>query len=125
MKLFSCNKSDLMLQLAVKGAPHSFSRKIQKQHITVIAAYFCIPFVSLCVHRTRESRPSKPRPAATPARVGGRSSFLGLRCSLVRTTTYWWCELPFDYFLVVCAHVPLLLEGCSWDDTTLILPTSN
>jgi hypothetical protein len=31
--------------------------------------------VSLCAHRTRESRPPKPCPTAIPAQVGGRSSF--------------------------------------------------
>jgi hypothetical protein len=46
-------------------------------------------------------------------------------CSLVRATTSWWCKLPFDYFLVVQASVPLLSEGYSWDDTASILPASN
>jgi hypothetical protein len=32
--------------------------------------------------------------------------------------------LPFDYFLVVCAPVRLLLEGCSLECTAFILPTS-
>jgi hypothetical protein len=48
---------------------------IEKQRIIAVAAYFCIPFASLCVHMTHESRPLKPCPAATPAWVGGRSSF--------------------------------------------------
>jgi hypothetical protein len=61
--------------------------------------------MSLCAHRTRESRPPKPRPTATPARVGGRSSFWGAQlCATThlyerllpggasfRLTTSWWC----------------------------------
>jgi hypothetical protein len=40
-------------------------------------------------------------------------------------TTFWWCKFLFDYFLVVCAPVPLLPEGRSWDGTAFILPASN
>jgi hypothetical protein len=84
----------------------------EKQYITIVAAYFCIFFVSLCAHRTRESRPPKPRPAATPARVGGRSSFLEAQlCATAhlyerllpggasfRSTNSWWCALLYHYF---------------------------
>jgi hypothetical protein len=84
----------------------------EKQHITVVAAYFCIPFVSLCAHRTHESKPPKPRPATTPARVDGRSSFGGAQlCATAhlyerllpggasfRSTTFWWCALLYHYF---------------------------
>jgi hypothetical protein len=65
-----------VLQLAIKVTPHS-SSKTQKQHITVVAAYFCIPFASLCAQRTHVSMPLKPRPAVTPTRVDGRLSFWG------------------------------------------------
>jgi hypothetical protein len=75
----------------------------EKQHITDVAVYFCIPLVSLCAHRTHESRPPKHRPAATSARVGGRSSFWGAQlCATAhlyerllsgdtsfRSTTFW------------------------------------
>jgi hypothetical protein len=74
--------------------------------------YFCIPFVSVCAHRTHESRPPKPRPAATPARVGGRSSFWGAQLCVTahlykrllpggasfRSTTSWCCTLLYHYF---------------------------
>jgi hypothetical protein len=84
----------------------------EKQHITDVAAYFCIPFVSLCAHRTHESRSPKPRPAATPARVGGRSSFWEAQLCVTahlyerllpggasfRSTTSWWYVLLYHYF---------------------------
>jgi hypothetical protein len=74
--------------------------------------YFCIPFTSLCAHRTCESRPLKPRPAATPAWVGRRSSFWRAQlCATAhlyerlvpggasfRSTTSWWCALLYHYF---------------------------
>jgi hypothetical protein len=86
--------------------------KTQKQHLTTVAACFCIPFVSLCVHRTRESRPPKPHLAATTARVGERSSFWGAQlCATARLyerllpggasfrlTTSWWCAILYHYF---------------------------
>jgi hypothetical protein len=56
--------------------------------------------------------PPKPRPAATPARVGGQSSFWGVQlCATAhlyerllpdgtsfRSTTSWWCALLHHYF---------------------------
>jgi hypothetical protein len=86
--------------------------KIQKQNITTVAAYFCIPFASLCTHRTRESKSLKPRPAAIPAWVGGRSSFWGAQLYVtarlyerllsggvrLHSTTSWWCALLYHYF---------------------------
>jgi hypothetical protein len=68
--------------------------------------------MSLCAYRTRESRHPKPRPAATPARVGRRSSFWGVQlCATARlyerllpggasfhSTTSWWCALLYHYF---------------------------
>jgi hypothetical protein len=74
--------------------------------------YFCIPFTSLCAYRTLKSRHPKPRPAATPAWVGGRSSFWGAQLSATsrlykrlllggasfRLTTSWWCTLLYHYF---------------------------
>jgi hypothetical protein len=73
--------------------------------------------VSLCAHRTRKSMPPKPRPTATPARVGGRSSFWGAQlcatahlyerllpggASFRSTTSWWcvswWCALLYHYF---------------------------
>jgi hypothetical protein len=64
-----------VLQLAIKKALLIHPLNTEKHHITVVAVNFCIPFASLCAYKTRESRPPKHRPAATPARVGGRSSF--------------------------------------------------
>jgi hypothetical protein len=78
----------------------------------VVAAYFCIPFMSLCAHRTCESRPLKLRLAATLARVNGRSSFWRAQlCAAAhlyerllpsgasfRSTTSWWCALLYHYF---------------------------
>jgi hypothetical protein len=97
-----------VLQLAIKGAPHSSSKRC----FTAVAAYFCISFMSLCAHRTRESRPLKPPPVATPARVDGRSSFWGAQlCATAHlyerllpsdvsfcSTTSWWCALLYHYF---------------------------
>jgi hypothetical protein len=86
--------------------------KTQKQHLIVVAAYVRISFVSLCAHRTHESSPPKPRPAATPTQVGGRSSFWGAQFCVTahlyerllpggasfRSTTSWWCVLLYHYF---------------------------
>jgi hypothetical protein len=101
-----------VLQLAIKVAPYSSSKETQKQHLSAVVAYFCIYFMSLCAHKTRESSPSKPRPAPTPARVGGRLSFWGAQlCATARSyerllpggasfrsTTSWWCALVYHYF---------------------------
>jgi hypothetical protein len=68
--------------------------------------------VSLCAHRTHESRPPKPRPAAILARVDKRSSFWGAQLYVTarlyerllsvgasfRSTNYWWCALLYHYF---------------------------
>jgi hypothetical protein len=76
-----------------------------------VAAYFCISFVSLCAHKTRESRPPKPRPAATTAQVGGRLSFW-------ERNSAWLLAYTNDYFLVVRAFVRLFLGGvCSCTTT--------
>jgi hypothetical protein len=97
-----------MFQLSIKGAPHSSSKRC----FTAIATHFCIPFVRLCTHRTHESKPLKPRLAATPARVDGRSSFWGVQlCATAHlyerllsggasfySTTSWWCALLYHYF---------------------------
>jgi hypothetical protein len=55
----------------------------------VIALHFCILFVSFCAHRTCETMPLKPRPVATPARVGERSSLGGAH--LYATTLFYVC----------------------------------
>jgi hypothetical protein len=100
-----------MLLLVIKGAPHS-SLKTQKKHLIAVVAYFCIPFASLCAHRTHESRPPKPHPAVTPARVGGQSSFWGAQLYVTArlyeqllpggasfcSTTSWWCVVLYHYF---------------------------
>jgi hypothetical protein len=85
--------------------------KTQKQHLTAVAAYFFIPFVSLCAHRTRESRPPKPRSAATLTRVGSDQVF-GERNSARLLTCM------NDYFLVVQASVQLLPGGVRFCTTT-------
>jgi hypothetical protein len=96
--------------------------KTQKQHLIAVTVYFYIPFTSLCEHITRESRPPKPRPAATPARVDGRSSFWGAQlCATARlyerllsggasfrSTTFWWCALLYHYFQKVVRVITLL-----------------
>jgi hypothetical protein len=98
-----------VLQLAIKGAPHSSSKHRE-------TTYHCCCCVLL--HSLRESlRAQNSREQASETSsscdtcIGRRAiKFLesaSLRdCSLVRTTTSWWCKLPFDYFLVMQASVP-------------------
>jgi hypothetical protein len=117
-----------VIQLAIKGAPHSSSKNTE-----TTPHYGCCVFLhSLCESlRTQNSWEQASETSSSCDNCTSRLTikFLGsatLRdCSLVRTTTSWWCELSFDYFLVVCASVPLLPEGCSWDITAFILPASN
>jgi hypothetical protein len=101
-----------MLQLAIKGATHSSSKHRE-------TTYHCCCCVLLHSLRSETS-------SSCDTCTGRRAiKFLGSTtlpdCSLVRTTTSWWCKLPFDYLLVVCASVPLLSEGRSWDGTASIL----
>jgi hypothetical protein len=88
----------------------------EKHHITAVAVNFCIPFASLCTHRTRESRPPKHRPTATPARVGGAIKFLEERHCFHSscwgrhdTTTSWWCKLLYHYFQKIVRGTTLFL----------------
>jgi hypothetical protein len=116
----SRNKSDSVLQLAIKGAPHSSSKNTE----TTPHCGCCVLLHSLRESlRAQNSREQASETSSSCDTCTGRRAikFLGsatLRdCSLVRMTSSWLCELPFDYFLVVCAPVPLLSEGRSWDDT--------
>jgi hypothetical protein len=122
------NKSDSVLQLAIKGAHHSSSKN------TETTPHCCCCVLLHSLHESLRAQNSREQTSETSSRCNtctGRRAIMFLRsatlhdCSLVRTTTSWWCELPFDYFLVVCAHVPLLSEGRLWDGTTFILPASN
>jgi hypothetical protein len=72
--------------------------------------------MSLCAHRTYESRPPKPRTAATPARVDGRSSFRGAQlCATARLYVQLlpdgvgYCTINSYYFQKVVYRTALLL----------------
>jgi hypothetical protein len=117
-----------VLQLAIKGAPHSSSKNTE----TTPHCCCCVLLYSFCESlRAQNSREQPSETSSSCDTCTGRRAinFLGSATlhnySLVRMTTSWWCELPFDYFLIVCAPVPLFLEGRSWDDIASILPASN
>jgi hypothetical protein len=117
-----------VLQLAIKDALHSSS----KYRETTCHCCCCVLLHSLRESlRAQNSREQASETSSSCDTCTDRRTikFLGsatLRdCSLVRATTSWWCKLPFDYFLIVQAYVPLLLEDRSWDDTASILHASN
>jgi hypothetical protein len=106
-----------VLQLAIKCVPHS---SFKNWEITYHCCC-CVLLHSLCKSlRAQNSREQASETSSSCDNCMGRRAikFLGSATlrdySLVRTTTFWWSKLPFNYFLLVCASGPLLLEGCSW-----------
>jgi hypothetical protein len=90
-----------MLQLAIKGAPHSFS----KHRETIYHCCCCVLLHSL--HESLRAQNLREQASKTSSSydicTGRRAiKFLGsatLRdCSLVRSTTSWWCKLLYHYF---------------------------
>jgi hypothetical protein len=117
-----------MLQLAIKGAPHSSSKNTETTHHCCCCVLLHFLRESLRAQNSREqaSEISSSCDTCTGRRAIKFLESATLRdCSLVQMTTFWWCKFLFDYFLLVCASVPLLPEGRPWDGTASILPASN
>jgi hypothetical protein len=100
-----------VLQLAIKGAPHSSS----KHRETTYHCCCCVLLYSLRESlRAQNSREQAFETSSSCDTCTGRRAikFLGsatLReCSLVRATTSWWCRLLYHYFQKVVRGTTLL-----------------
>jgi hypothetical protein len=90
-----------VLQLAIKGAPHSSSKYRETTYHCCCCVLLHSLRESLCAHDSREQ--ASETLSSCDTCMGRRAiKFLGstfLRdCSLVRTTTSWWCKLLYHYF---------------------------
>jgi hypothetical protein len=100
-----------VLQLAIKGAPHSSS----KPRETTDHCCCCVLLHSLRESlRAQNSREQASKTSSSCDTCTGRRAikFLGsatLRdCSLVRATSSWWCKLLYHYFQKVVRGTALL-----------------
>jgi hypothetical protein len=90
-----------VLQLAIKGAPHSSSKNTETTHLCGCCVHLHSLHESLSAQNSREqtSKTSSSYDTCTGRRA---IKFLGsatLRdCSLIRMTTSWWCALMYHYF---------------------------
>jgi hypothetical protein len=90
-----------VLQLAIKGAPHSSSKH---REITYHCCC-CVLLYSLRESlRAQNSREQASETSSSCDTCTGRRAIKFLRsatlhdCSLVRATTFWWCKLLCHYF---------------------------
>jgi hypothetical protein len=90
-----------VLQLAIKGAPHSSS----KHRETTDHCCCCVLLRSLRESlRAQNSREQASETSSSCNTCTGRRAIKFLRsatlrdCSLVRATTSWWCKLLYHYF---------------------------
>jgi hypothetical protein len=100
-----------VLQLAIKGAPHSSSKHRETTYHCCYCVLLHFLHESMHAQNSREQA-SETSSAATPAWVDGRSSFWGAQlCTTAhlyerllpdgasfRSTTSWWCALLYHYF---------------------------
>jgi hypothetical protein len=100
-----------VLQLAIKGAPHSSS----KHRETSYHCCCCELLHSLCESlRAQNSREQASETSSSCDTCTGRRAIKFLRsatlrdCSLVRATTSWWCKLLYHYFQKVVRGTALL-----------------
>jgi hypothetical protein len=100
-----------VLQLVIKGAPHSFSKHRETSYHCCCCELLYFIRESLRAQNSREqaSETSSSCDTCTGRRTIKYLGSATLRdCSLVRAITSWWCKLLYHYFQKVVRGTTLL-----------------